>query len=162
MVTSILRARRSRRIASMRKPNPMMWFENAQLAIGWGIVLVIVGIASGIYLVQVSKTAIVGNSARGLNFELTELRAENSQLRQDIGDAQALDNIKARANALGLQYAPADPGAVEYIDVLVPAPQPAPIAPVEEILPPPETIIDVFGIAVDNTLQSVKGVFSGE
>lgn len=164
MVTSIFKSgRRSsrQRSAAMRTPNPKQWLENAQVAIGWAIVLVIIGVASGIYLTEVSQTAIIGNNANLLQRRLAAVRDENANVRQAIATEQSINYIKSRAAELNLEYLPTNPSNIEYITVVVPAPKQPEVEVVEPPKPPPATIQEALLIEVDGMLRTVEGVFGG-
>lgn len=163
MVTSIFKSGRRARSSSaaMRKPDPRKWFENVQVAIGWAIVLMIIGAASGIYLTEVSRTAIIGNNANVLQRRLARVRDANAKVRQSIATEQSINYIKTRAEELNLNYLPTDPATIEYITVVVPAPKVAAPEVAEPLKPPPTTIQEALLIEIDGVLRSVEGVFDG-
>lgn len=163
MVTSPIFAHRRASQQLMRGIDLPKWLHNAQLALGWGIILLMVGLASGVYLSQVSQTALVGRNAELLSIELRDLRFENAKLRQQIAEAQSLARMQAQTQTLGLGYVNADPAEVEFLTVIVPAPQPTPEPLRDRIQPAPPTIEIVLWDAIRANISAlVTGAFRGE
>ncbi|MCP4418938.1 MAG: hypothetical protein GY805_20165 [Chloroflexi bacterium] len=87
----------------------------AQAALGWGIILILVALLGTIYVSQASRIATVGRRVQVLQNELTELKRQNNDLEQDIAAAQSLDRLQTEAIRLG--FVEAYPDDIEYIIV---------------------------------------------
>lgn len=130
----------------------------AQAALGWAVILVVLALTGAIYLRQTSRIAIVGRSAQGLQQELGSLKQENSELEKEIAEQQRLDRLQTKAIELGFVTAQA-----ENIDYLVvpdyPAsePQQAIAGPnLEKQRPKPmETMSQALGFALQSSLRDL-------
>ena len=103
------------------------WLTEAQAALGWGVILVLVALLGVIYLTQASRIAAVGRRVQVLQNNLIELKRENVELERQIAEAQSLDQLQELAVRQG--FAQASPDDIEYITVID-----YPVATVEPIL----------------------------
>ena len=155
-------ARRPSRSRNTVQRNFLKWLNSAQTAIAWAVILVILAIASGVYLQQVSKTAIVGRNSELLDFQLTEMRYNNSQIRQRITVEQSLATMQERSTTSGIPFQEVNPVAAEYLQVVVePPPIEAP-APARTVDLPPATIGEALKIyLLDYFATFGRGVADG-
>ena len=144
----------------------LTWLTEAQAALGWGIILVLVAVLGTIYLSQASQIAVTGRRVQIRQNDLDTLKRENATMEKQIAEAQALDRLRSRAQELG--FVPALPGDIEYLAIpeypretaVVPTLTPAANATPEKV-PPPETMQEalwsVFRASVGNLIQGEAG-----
>ena len=89
--------------------------SEAQAAMGWGIILLILTLLGAIYLNQSSKIAAVGRHVQELQYELNEVQRENAQVERDIAEAQSLERLHAETVRLG--FVPSQASDIEYLVV---------------------------------------------
>jgi len=106
--------------------------SEAQVALGWGIILVMGTLIGTIYLAQASRVAEVGRRVQLLQNELAGLKRDNAQMERLIAEAQTLEYLQTRAEQLG--FVLADPEDIDYI--VVPD-YPAEVVAVEVFEPTP-------------------------
>lgn len=148
---------------SRMQRNFSKWLENAQAALGWAVILGILAIASGVYLHQVSQTALIGRSAELLDYELASLRYENNQMRQEITFQQSLDVMEQRTLQDGDRFVRPVVTAEEYIRVVVPSSEAPPPPVIVSIERPPERFADALRIHLANFINTLgRGVANGE
>ncbi|MFO7539320.1 MAG: hypothetical protein R6X32_14870 [Chloroflexota bacterium] len=87
----------------------------AQAALGWGLILVLIALLGVIYLNQTSRIATVGSRVHQLQYNLNELKRQNGELERLIAEAQALPSVQSEAQRLG--FSQAQPADIEYIIV---------------------------------------------
>jgi cell division protein FtsB len=87
----------------------------AQAALGWGLILVLIALLGVIYLNQTSNIATVGHRVQVLQGELNKLKLENGELERQIAAAQTLPHLQSEAARLG--FFQAQPDEIEYIIV---------------------------------------------
>jgi cell division protein FtsB len=87
----------------------------AQAALGWGLILLLMALLGVIYLNQTSRIATVGHRVQVLQRDLNRLKLENSDLERQIAAAQTLPHLQREAARLG--YSQAEPDEIEYIIV---------------------------------------------
>lgn len=92
------------------------WLTEAQAALGWGVILVLVALLGVIYLTQASRIAAVGRRVQVLQNELIDLKRENVELERHIAEAQSLEQLQEMAVRKG--FAQAFPDDIEYVTVL--------------------------------------------
>ncbi len=85
----------------------------AQAALGWGIILIMLALIGAIYLGQTSKIAASGRKVQDMQSELNALREENAVLERDIAQVQTLDYLRQESERLG--FVSAQPFDVEYL-----------------------------------------------
>lgn len=150
-------------IATARMQSFVQWLRSAQLAIGWAVLLLILGAACGIYLNQVSSTALVGRNAEILDLKVHAQRESNAQLRQKIALQQSLDNMQKRTFSYALQFVDSSPETIEYLQVVVPAPEPPAPTPQAPRLPPPDTLQQALQLIIyENVSILGRGFSNGE
>ncbi len=139
------------------------WLDSTQAALGWAVVLVILAIASSVYLQQVSRTALIGRNAELLDFELSEVRQANNEVRQEITFQQSLREMERRSAQSGSQYVEPVISAEAYIQVIIPAPElpPPPLVTLPER--PPERFSEAVRLYIVNYFSTLgRGVANGE
>jgi cell division protein FtsL len=134
----------------------------AQAALGWGVILILVALLGAIYLNQASRIATVGRHVQSLQIQVDNVKRENAALEREIAHAHALDRLQREATRLGFRRA--RPDDIEYIIVpdypvvtpaLVPLRAPAPQAPAEPI----ERLQDALWLAVQGSMTDlIQGV----
>ena len=134
--------------------------SEAQVALGWAIILVVGTLIGTIYLAQASRVAEVGRRVQILQNELADLKRENGQMERQIAEAQTLEYLQTRAEQLG--FVLSDPEDIDYI--IVPD-YPAEVVEVEVFDPTPaptaepiETFREALQLEMD---QFVDGLTSG-
>lgn len=159
------RLKSKQRGRSTMQRNFSKWLNSAQAAFGWAVVLAILAIASGVYLQQVSRTALIGRNAELLAFELSELRYDNRQIQQQITEAQALSKMQARTEQGQQVFVNAQPQPEDYITVVVPESAelatPAATEPTRPI--PPATFSEALKLHIVNYVGALgRGVANGD
>ena len=87
----------------------------AQVALGWGVVLLLAALVGVIYVSQASHMASLGRHVQNLQNELTRLKRENVAIERQIAEAQSLERLQQEAIQKG--FILAEPGDIEYIIV---------------------------------------------
>jgi cell division protein FtsL len=131
---------------------------DAQVAMGWFVILALAAWLGTIYLSQASRIAGTGRRVQILQNQLDELKRENAVLERSIAEAQSLERLQQEAIRLG--FVRAAPEDIEYLVVeeypaeqaAVPVPTPLPPQPVE-------TIREAIWLTAGN---SVIGLMYGE
>jgi hypothetical protein len=123
----------------------LSWLTEAQAALGWGIILILVALLGTIYLSQASRIAAVGRRVQILQNDVETLKRNNTNLERQIAEAQSLARLREEAIRLG--FVEAQPEDIEYIvipgyPVMVgdPLATPTPVVIVE----PPKTMSDAL------------------
>lgn len=135
----------------------------AQAALGWSIILVLVALLGAIYLSQASRIATVGRRVQVQQNQLQALKRENSALERRIAEAQSLERLQQEAIRLG--FIQAQPDDIEYLIVPDYPPESSAAAAVEatpEPTPvplPPETMHEAIWLSVK---ASIGNLISGE
>ena len=101
-MVSIWRTQPSR--VARQEFDPIAWLTSTQWALGWAIVLMTLAIAGGIFLAQVSRTALAGRNAQLLNTQLNDVRIRNAVLEQNLARSQSLTELNARTSELESTY----------------------------------------------------------
>ena len=144
----------------------LTWLTEAQAAVGWGIILVLVAILGTIYLSQASRTAVAGRRVQIRQNELDTLKRENAGLEKEIAEAQSLTDLQSKAQAMG--FVQAQPENIEYL--LIPDyPAETAVAPiisatpdVAETVPPPDTMEEALSLAFQASVSSLIEGSAGE
>ena len=125
-----------------RKARRRRILSDAQVALGWFVILALAALVGTIYLYQASRIASVGRKVQLLQNELDALKRENARLERGIAGAQALDRLHQEAQRLG--FTRAGPEDIEYLIVedypVGEAEVPDQPEPAEPAPPPAETI----------------------
>lgn len=151
------------RTPSAQNDEHSRWLTQAQVALGWAIVLLLLGSVGALYLGQVSRTALVGSEALELERTLTVLNDENHDIEQAIAAATSIGAMELRAREMGLEFVRPKPEEIDYLNTTVYI---APSAPVtlatdtdivaQPVTPP--TIGDALMIIIqDNFTQLFQG-----
>lgn len=130
-----------------------VWLNEAQMAMGWLIVLGLAALLGTIYLSQASRIANAGRTMQVLQNELETVKRENADLEREIADAQALDRLRAEAGNKG--FVPADPEDIEFLVItdfpVKAAPTPAP----KPTRMPIDTMEEALWLAVTSSLGNL-------
>ncbi|MDT8304587.1 MAG: hypothetical protein RRC07_01520 [Anaerolineae bacterium] len=132
------RSRREKRQEARRQSV----LSDAQVALGWFVILILAALVGTIYVNQASRIASSGRRVQMLQDELDELKRRNAIVERQIAETQSLDRLEEKALQLG--FTRANPESIEYLvvpgypreaePVAEPTPQPAPtVTPVETI-----------------------------
>ena len=131
--------------------------SEAQVALGWGIILVMGTLIGTIYLSQASRVAEIGRRVQVLQLDLATLKRDNAQMERLIAEAQTLEYLQTRAEQLG--FVLADPEDIDYI--VVPD-YPAEVVAVEVFEPTPvptaepiESFREALELEFDALLESL-------
>ncbi len=87
----------------------------AQAALGWGVILVLVALLGAIYLNQVSNIATTGRRVQLLQNNLDTLQRENSEISRQISAKQSLSRLQRASAKMG--FIPAQANDLEYIKI---------------------------------------------
>lgn len=87
----------------------------AQVVLGWLVVLSLIALLGAIYLFQTSHIASTGRMVQDLQFELDDVKRINSELERDIAEAQSLKRLQKEAQKYG--FIKASPQNVDYLIV---------------------------------------------
>lgn len=91
----------------------LSWLTEAQAALGWGIILVLVAVLGTIYLSQASRIAVTGRQVQMMQNELETLKRDNANVEQTIAESQSLSRLQERAREMG--FVAAQPETIEYL-----------------------------------------------
>ena len=131
MVTDFFRTHLLSRRQTMPRFTLSSWLNNAQLAIGWTIILLMLSIAGGTYLIQISQTAMINRNTQTIVSDTLEIHQTNNKLIEEIAMARSLDKLQSRLKSLGNSYVDPNTSQTEYLPIVVPVV--APPAPPAEI-----------------------------
>lgn len=143
----------------------LSWLTEAQAALGWGIILVLIAVLGTIYLNQASQIAVTGRRVQLKQNELEALKRDNATFEREIAESQSLSALQQRAQEMG--FITAQSGDIEYLVVAdyprataVPPSLAAPdTAALTESSAPPESIQEALWAALRH---SVNGLIQGE
>lgn len=139
----------------------LIWLTEAQAALGWGIIIILVALLGAVYLTQASRIAATGRQVQILQGDLTDIKRVNSTLERQIAEAQSLPLLQERARALG--YVQANPNDIEYLVIPDYPTGPPPIAaPPPEAVPTPEPILTIQAALWYAVKDYVAGLIEGE
>lgn len=88
---------------------------DAQIAMGWFVILALAALVGAVYLSQASSIAASGRKVQILQNSLSELKRENAILERTIAEAQSLERLQQEASRLG--FVRAEPADLEYLVV---------------------------------------------
>lgn len=134
--------------------------SDAQVALGWFVILALAALVGAIYLSQASRIASVGRQVQILQNELDSLKRENATLERDIAEAQTLERLRVEAERLG--FTRAAPDDIEYLIVQDYPATDTEATGLEQSNPtpvPPETIGDALWQSVQ---ASLDGLVTGD
>ena len=113
-------------------------YQEARLALGLLLVVVIISLIGWLYLTQASQVTATGYRIHELELEKAKIERANALLRLQIAQLESIPRIEARARELG--FAP--PQKVRYLVV--------PVEPVEHA--PPQAFSPQQSTAHDDSL----------
>ncbi|HSM57055.1 MAG TPA: hypothetical protein VK879_12960 [Candidatus Sulfomarinibacteraceae bacterium] len=146
-------AKVSSRREKRQKAKRLGILTDAQVALGWFVIIALVALLGAVYLSQASRIASTGRRIQSLQEELDDLKRENSEMEREIAEAQSLERLQQEALRLG--FLRADPDDIEY---LVVSEYPAEATPRPEATPSPEpNQVSTFSEAVWLALQGSLG-----
>lgn len=136
-------AKRDTKRQARKRARQQLVLTEAQMAMGWFVILGLATLLGAIYLSQASRIASTGRRMQVLQDELEALKRENAILERGIAEAQSLERVQEGTARLG--FVAADPEDIEYLIVsdypgeptAAPTPTPPPARPVESM---PEAI----------------------
>ena len=136
----------------------------AQAAMGWGVVLLIITLVGAIYLNQSSEVAAVGRHVQDLEYELNQFQRENDEIKREIAEAQSLERLQEEMVRMG--FVPSSSFEIEYL--VIPEYPELAAPPVsfptqrEKSKRPVETIGDALQIVLQDRLDDLMRGESGE
>jgi cell division protein FtsL len=107
---------RPRPRSKKEKRRKLAWLTEAQAALGWAVLLALAAVLGAIYLHQTSGIARVGRTVQELQYELNEVKRENTRLELKIAEAQSLSRLNEESDKLGFRRAL--PEDIEYLVIL--------------------------------------------
>ena len=134
--------------------------SDAQVALGWFVILALVALVGAIYVSQASRIAGAGRQVQILQNRLDDLKRQNTELERDIAEAQSLERLQQEAIRLGFVRA-----APEDIDYMVVEGYPRATAPSPVVSPTPTTArpVESMSEAIWLALRgSIDGLVRGE
>lgn len=151
-------SKRKARPKKAEKARRLLWLTEAQAALGWGVILILVALLGAIYLNQASRIATIGRRVQSLQIQVDNVKRENASREREIAQAQSLDRLQSEATRLGFRRA--RPNDIEY--VIVPDYPVAPPAPllIASAPPPPaaeaiERIQDALWLALRASMTNL-------
>jgi cell division protein FtsL len=151
-------SKRKARPKKAEKARRLLWLTEAQAALGWGVILILVALLGAIYLNQASRIATIGRRVQSLQIQVDNVKRENASREREIAQAQSLDRLQSEATRLGFRRA--RPNDIEY--VIVPDYPVAPLAPllIASAPPPPaaeaiERIQDALWLALRASMTNL-------
>lgn len=88
---------------------------DAQVAMGWFVIVALAALVGAIYLNQASDIATTGRRVQILQNNLSDLKRDNAALERTIAEAQSLERLQQEAARLG--FVRATPEDMEYLVV---------------------------------------------
>ena len=135
---------------------------DAQMAMGWFVILALAALVGAIYLSQASSIAGSGRRVQILQNRLADVRRDNAMLERRIAEAQSLERLQQEAARLG--FVKANPADLEYLVVsqYPAAPPPAPVTQTSEAVmaemtapAPAQDIGEAIRLALRASLQQM-------
>ena len=143
-----------------QKARRLSALSDAQVALGWFVILALAALVGAIYVSQASRIAGAGRQVQILQNELDDLKRQNAELEQDIAEAQSLERVQQEAIRLG--FVRAAPEDIEYV-VVEGYPQATAPSPLPSPTSTPTRPVDSMGEAVWLALRgSLDGLVRGE
>lgn len=134
--------------------------SDAQVALGWFVILALAALVGAIYVSQASRIAGAGRQVQILQNRLDDLKRQNADLEKDIAEAQSLEWLQQEAVRLG--FVRAAPEDIEYMVVegypQATAPSPPP-SPTPTPTRPAESMSEAIWLALRGSLD---GLVRGE
>ncbi len=143
-----------------QKARRLSALSDAQVALGWFVILALAALVGAIYVSQASRIAGAGRQVQILQNDLDDLKRQNAELEQDIAEAQSLERVQQEAIRLG--FVRAAPEDIEYV-VVEGYPQATAPSPLPSPTPTPTRPVESMGKAVWLALRgSLDGLVRGE
>lgn len=134
--------------------------SDAQVALGWFVILALAALVGAIYVSQASRIAGAGRQVQIMQNRLDDLKRQNAELEREIAEAQSLERLQQEAVRLG--FVRAAPEDIEYMVVedYPRATAPSPIsAPTPTSTRPVESMNEAIWLALRH---SMDGLVRGE
>ncbi len=155
----VAQAADQKRINKRDKRKAKMRLSEAQVVLGWLVVLALIALLGAIYLIQTSHIASTGRMVQELQFDLDDIKRTNSELERDIAEAQSLKRLQSDAIKFG--FIKAGPEDVDYL-IVTDYPQENEMSPEGESWQQPEPL-DEFGSAfIKFVIGKVDDLVRGE
>lgn len=151
-------SRRERR----QKARRLGVLTDAQVALGWFVILALCALIGAVYVSQASRIAYVGRQVQLRQNELDSLKRENAMLERQIAESQSLERLQVEAERMG--FVRAAPENIEYVVVTdVPALKAQVEAPTgQEMAPAVETIGEALWLSLRGSVSDLVRGESGE
>ncbi len=104
--------RRSRR-EKQQEAQRRSVLSDAQVALGWFVILILAALVGAIYVNQASRIASSGRRVQMLQDELDEIKRQNAMVERTIAETQSLARLEQEAMQLG--FVRADPESIDYL-----------------------------------------------
>ncbi|GMQ79030.1 MAG: hypothetical protein BMS9Abin02_1582 [Anaerolineae bacterium] len=155
----VAQAAEQKRINKREKRKSKMRLSEAQVVLGWLVVLALIALLGAIYLFQTSRIASTGRMVQELQFELDEIKRTNSELEREIAEAQSLKRLQSDAQKYG--FIKARPEDVDYL-IVTEYPQENEISAEEESSRQPEPLDDFRSAFIKFVIGKVDDLVRGE
>ena len=155
----VAQATELKRINKREKRKSKIRLTEAQVVLGWGVVLSLIALLGAIYLFQTSRIASTGRMVQELQFELDDIKRINSELERDIAEAQSLNRLQIDAQKFG--FIKASPENVDYL-IVTAYPQENGMSPEEESSQQPEPLDDFRSAFIKFVISKVDDMVRGE
>lgn len=138
---------------------------DAQVALGWFVILALAALVGTIYVSQASRIASTGRRVQIMQNDLEDIKRENASLERTIAESQSLERLQTEAARLG--FTKALPESIEYLVIEdYPAADGGPSSQVAESVEVPaapvETIGEALWLAVEENITHLMRGESGE
>jgi hypothetical protein len=153
------RSRREKRQEARRQSV----LSDAQVALGWFVIIVLAALVGSIYVIQASRYASDGRRVQNLQADLEELKRQNAVLERGIAETQSLGRLEQEALQLG--FVRAEPENIEYLMVSgYPAEEESVATSAEPVVmvSPVETIGEALSLLLQRRSDSLVKGESGE
>ncbi len=155
----VAQAADSKRNDKREKRKSRIRLTEAQVVLGWGVVLALIALLGAIYLFQTSYIASTGRMVQNLQIEMDEIKRINSELERDIAEAQSLKRLQSEAQKYG--FIKANPKDIDYL-IVADYPLENPIGSVEESAQHLEPLDQFRAASINYILGQLQKMVRGE
>ncbi len=155
----VAQAADSNRKNKREKRKSKIRLTEAQVVLGWGVVLSLIALLGAIYLFQTSRIASTGRMVQELQIELNDIKRTNSELERDIAEAQSLKRLQSDADKFG--FIKARPEDVDYL-IVTDYPQENEMSLEEESSQQPEPLDEFRSAFIKFVIGKVDDLVRGE
>jgi cell division protein FtsL len=149
----------NKRINKRENRKSKIRLTEAQVVLGWLVVLALIALLGAIYLFQTSRIASTGRMVQELQIEMNDIKRTNSELERDIAEAQSLKRLQKDAQEFG--FIKARPENVDYL-IVTDYPQENEMSPEEESSQRPEPLDDFRSAFIKFVIGKVDDLVRGE